>query len=138
MEIAKFYAFCTGLVYCFFAIRAIKREERHAWVFRDMDSTRPLRFFPLVLHDLFAGLAFIWLAMFVNTYIYGRIITLWAAHFVVTLGVLTRFTSEEGRSYAWIGTPFCLAVGWYMYFLALIQGVSLADIFDLIELFLDA
>lgn len=138
MEIAKFFAFCLGIMYCFFAGRAIRSEERPAWVFRRIDSTRPLHFFPVVLHDAFAGLAFVWLAFFVPSYVYGRIITLWAAHLIVTMGILLRFRNEEGQSFAWIGTPFCLLLGWYFYYLALISGVALSDVFDFLEMFLDA
>lgn len=138
METARFFSFCLGIVYCIFAGRAIKNEERPGWVFRDLDSTRPLHFFPVVLHDAFAGLAFIWLSVFVNSYIYGRIITLWAAHLVVTIAIVTRFRNDEGTSFAWIGTPFCLLIGWYLYYLALITGVSLADVYDFIEMILDS
>lgn len=127
-----------GLVYCYYAGLAFKTEERQGWLFRHVDSTRPLHFFPLVLHDAFAGLAFVWLAVFTQSYFYGRSITLWAAHITVTAAVITRFTDEEGRSWKWLGTPFLLLIGWYLYYLALITGVAISEVWDFVEAFLDA
>ena len=91
-----------------------------------------------MLHDAFAGLAFVWLAVFTQSYFYGRSITLWVAHITVTAAVITRFTDEEGRSWKWLGTPFLLLVGWYLYYLALVTGVALSEVWDFVEAFLDA
>ncbi len=137
MDLAKTFAVSVGLVYCILAARHFLAEERLTLVFRKVDSTKPLHFFTMVLHDAFAGLAFIWLGFFATNYIYGRIVTLWAAHLVVSMAVLLRFRGEDGTSYAWLGTPFFLVLGWYFYYLAIVEGVSIGTIFDIIEAFLD-
>ena len=134
----RFVCLIFGLVYCYYAGLAFKREERQGWLFRHMDSTQPLYFFPLVLHDAFAGLAFVWLSVFNQSYFYGRSITLWVAHIVVTGAVTGRFRDEEGRSWKWLGTPFVLVLGWYLYYLALVTGVALSEVWDFLEAILDA
>ncbi len=137
MDIAKNFAVMVGFVYCVLAGLSLHREERFALVFRNIDITRPLQFFPLMLHDAFAGLLYIWIGFFAENYIYGRIVTLWAAHLVVSMSLLLRFRGEDGQNFAWIGMPFCLLIGSYFYYLAIIEGVAIGDVFDLLEAILD-
>ena len=138
MDSAKNFAIMAGFVYCVLAGLAVYREERASLVFRKIDITRPLQFFPLVLHDAFAGLLYIWLGFFVNNYIYGRIVTLWAAHLVFSMAFLLRFRGEEGDNYAWVGMPLCIVIGGYLYYLAIIEGVAIVDVFDFLEAILDS
>ena len=142
MAFGKLLAAIFGLLYVFFGVQSVSASTRNGWLFKNVSSGRGALFYLAVSHDLLAGLIFLWLASWEISNLIGRTIMLWLAHLALSGVMLGKFenTSEDGMSQEWgcIGKPICFLLGFYWYFLVFSGQVSLVDIWDWIEAFLDA
>lgn len=142
MFFGKLLAAAFGLLYLFFAVQSVSAGIRNGWFFKSVGLGRRNLFFITVGHDLIVGFVFMWLASFEISNLIGRTITLLLAHLAYTGLFIGKFENEndEGQLQNWgcIGRPFCLILGGYWYYLVFSGQVSLIDIWDAIEAFLDA
>jgi hypothetical protein len=142
MVLGKFLAALFGLLYLFLGVQSISADQRTGWLFRSVGTGRRNLFHLTVVHDLLVGGVFLWLASFEISNLIGRTIMLWLAHLAYTSVMLGKFehTSDEGQLQNWgcIGKPIAFLLGTYWYFLVFSGEVSLIDIWDAIEAFLDA
>lgn len=142
MIFGKFLAATFGLLFLFFAVQSFSAGFRNGWVFKAVYFARRHLFFLTVGHDFLAGLTFLWLAAFEISNLIGRTLMLWLAHLAYTGVMLGKFehVSDEGQLQKWgcIAKPACFALGTYWYYLVFSGQVSLVDIWDAIEAFLDA
>ncbi|MEW6712436.1 MAG: hypothetical protein AB1403_21645 [Candidatus Riflebacteria bacterium] len=142
MAFGKFLAALMGLLYLYFVVEAVTSHVRSGWLFNPVKSGRQLLYKLTVGHDFFAMLIFFWLTAFQISNLIGRTIMLWLAHWSITAVMIGKFesTSDEGELQQWgcVGKPICLLLGCYWYYLVFQGDVSLVDIWDWIEAFLDA
>lgn len=141
MAFAKFFAAIMGLLYVFFFVQSVTASSRTGWFYRSVGSGNSLLYHLTTGHDLVVGLIFLWLAVFQTSNLLGRSVMLWLAHLSLSAVFLGKFenTSDEGELQRWgcIGKPICLILGCYWYYLVFSGQVSLVDIWDTIEAFLD-
>jgi hypothetical protein len=142
MIIGKFLAAVLGLLYLYFVVETFSGHVRNGWVFRSVTSKKRGLYFFLVGQDFAVALIFLWIAFFQTSYLYGRTTMLRLAHLAMTSVFLGDFqsTDDEGNPQNWgcFAKPLFFILSIYWYYLVLVSGVSLVDIFDAIEAFLDA
>jgi hypothetical protein len=136
MVVGKILAGVFGLLFIYFFIESVTSHVRQGWAFDSLESKRFKLFALINLQDLFLGLVFLWIAIFQTSYIYGRMAILWCAHMAVLYACLGEFVAENDSgkpmNVGCIGRPIVIALAIYFYYLGLIQGISLVEIFELI------
>jgi hypothetical protein len=136
MVVGKILAGVFGLLFIYFFIESLTSHVRQGWVYDSIES-KSFKLFALInLQDLFLGLVFLWIAVFQTSYIYGRMAVLWGAHMFVLHACFGEFVAEnsDGKpmNVGCIGRPIRVTLAIYLYYLGLVQGISLAEIFELI------
>ncbi|MGM0601569.1 MAG: hypothetical protein ACQETH_17285 [Candidatus Rifleibacteriota bacterium] len=136
MVVGKILAGVFGLLFIYFFVESVTSHVRQGWYFDSLES-KSFKLFALInLQDLFLGLVFLWIAVFQTSYVYGRMVVLWCAHIAILHACLGEFVAEnkDGKpmNVGCIGRPLVIVMGAYLYYLGLVQGISLADIFEII------
>ncbi|GAB4284772.1 MAG: hypothetical protein Kow0029_31430 [Candidatus Rifleibacteriota bacterium] len=142
MLFGKFIAAFFGLLYLYFVVEAFSGHVRNGWFFKSVSPTNKLLYNFTVLHDLLAGLLFLWIALTQVSFLFGRTIMLWLAHLAISAVALGKFDSEDDEgnptNYGCIARPVLLVLGLYWYYLAVLEGISMLDVFETIVDILDA
>lgn len=137
MSAGNIFAGILFLVYGFLFVQALP-GKRQGWVFTSISSTAGPVFHAAMANDFIATIIYFWLTFVQQSTLIGRSTILWMAHFALTGTILGKFINDEGGSYGCFARPVLLAFGLYWYYLAAGPGVSLTEIFETLEEFLDA
>ncbi|NCB40366.1 MAG: hypothetical protein EOM80_16525 [Erysipelotrichia bacterium] len=132
MLLCKFFDSLLGLLYVWFFYQSLSSGARNGWVFRTVSSSRVFSFYPALINDIFVALAFFRVSFFETSFVYGRTAMLLIAHTAATGAFVARFVNDEGADFGWVGRPFCFLVSVGCYYMAIIEGISLADIAETI------